>query len=100
MLSNGEKEHVQMALLSSSLYDSDWKWVEAQCIVFTHHNDPEIQASAIIALGHLARIHGKLHLAVIKPLLLDIAHDPFLNGVAQDTLDDIAIFIEKSTRSP
>lgn len=51
--------------------------------------------AAAISLGHLARLHGQLDLAIVMPELKKLAADSGTDGQAQDARDDIRTFLRK-----
>ena len=80
-------------LLSLALYDREWKLVEDLCLKMLHDPDTDIVATAILALGHLARIHRQLDLDRVLPELEALKSNEALAGRVSDTLDDINIYV-------
>ncbi|MBZ5512527.1 MAG: hypothetical protein LAN70_15340 [Acidobacteriia bacterium] len=97
------KEAVQRALVSSSQIASDaliraaltiddWEWVESVLVGALSDQRYEVRRAALVALGHVVRLHHRLHLDKVVPLVQRCALDSNLAGTAEDTLEDIAMF--------
>jgi hypothetical protein len=82
-------------ILSLALYDPDWKFVQDLCLELLHDSDVAVVATAILALGHLGRIHGHLELDRVVPELDALKSNDALAGRVSDTLDDIEIFVRR-----
>lgn len=81
------------ALISAALYDPDWKWVQNLLLRNLTHEAIEVRGAAATALGHLARVHRQVDLALVRPALQRLLHDADVSGRAQDALDDISVFV-------
>jgi hypothetical protein len=81
------------ALLSLALYDSDWRWVQDQCLRLLADSDEEVVATAILGLGHLARLHQRLDLDRVLPALKTLQAEPRFGGRVSDAFDDIRMFV-------
>lgn len=90
-----KRDDVVRALIRLALNDPDWRLVQTHCLSFLKHPDRWVRGAAAISLGHLARIHGQLDLATVKPALERLRDDTDLDGKAQDALEDIKNYIEK-----
>jgi hypothetical protein len=82
------------ALLSVTFHDEDWQWVESYCLKFLESSDEDVRATAATCLGHLARIHGTIDVAVVVPALEAHLSDPSVTGRVSDALDDIRMFVK------
>ncbi len=85
------------ALIRITYHDPDWRWVQEQCIRFAEFPDADVRGLAVTCLGHLARIHRKLNLEEVLPVLESLLKDPDVAPRVLDTLDDIKIFLNPST---
>ena len=83
------------ALIRASLTIRDRVWVESLLLSALSDQRLEVQKAALLGLGHLARIHHALDLERIIPILRKYAAHASLGGVAEDALDDIAMFIPR-----
>ena len=84
------------ALLSLALYNSDWRWVQDQCLRLLADSEEDIVATAILGLGHLARLHQRLDLDQVLPRLKTLQADPRFGGRVSDAYDDIRMFVPDS----
>jgi hypothetical protein len=55
--------------------------------------DPNVARLAITSFGHIARIHRKLELKTVLPLLERLHNNPQLAGRVEDALADIRMYI-------
>ena len=94
LLSSPEPTDILDGLLSAAYYDSDWKWVQGQCLAHLDHREHSVRGLSATCLGHLARIHKQLDLALVLPRLLLLKDDPEIGNSVQDALDDIAVFLQ------
>jgi hypothetical protein len=94
LLRSNDKKDIQDALLSAAYYDPEWKWVQGQCLAFTHHSDQNVRWVAATCLGHLARIHRQLDLELVLPRLTEMRTDPTVKAGADDALEDISFFLK------
>lgn len=80
-------------LLSLALYDPDWRWVQGCSIGLLHDPDIDIVATALLAIGHVGRLHGQLDLDRVLPELEVLRTNEALAGRVSDVLSDIDIFV-------
>ncbi|WP_165975970.1 hypothetical protein [Actinomadura rubrisoli] len=88
-----DDEAAQNALLSLALHGHDWKWVQDQCLGLLNNPSQPLRSTAVICLGHIARIHKKLDLDRVLPALRHALNDPQTAGYAEQAIDDIELFI-------
>jgi hypothetical protein len=81
------------ALVRLAFHDPDLRWVQSLCIELTEHSTIEVQLTAILCLGHLARIHKALDLEKVAPPLIELRKNQSLSGRVDDAMDDIEIFL-------
>ncbi len=68
-------------------------WAQSFCFQYLSSKTEAIAASAITALGHIARRHGRLNTETVLPALENVRRRmPSLQGVIEDTIDDIEMF--------
>ena len=94
-LASTDPDSVGRALIRLALHDPDWLYVESVSLRFLHHAAPGVRCAACIALAHTVRLHRALHREIVEPLLRGLLSDPHVGGTAEDTLDDIGIFLPK-----
>jgi hypothetical protein len=93
---SGNPEEIASALLSVAFYASDWRWVQDTCLGFARNDIASVRQIAVTCLGHVARIHRKLDLEKVLPVLYELSHDPELQ--VGDALDDIQMFMNIELR--
>ncbi|MFK7824843.1 MAG: hypothetical protein AB8G05_11840 [Oligoflexales bacterium] len=94
LLSTGDSDNVRSALISISLHESDWRWAQNECLRFLNHEDKSIASTAIISIGHIARIHGSIDKKEVFDAFEAISNREELNEQIEDTIDDIKIFVK------
>jgi hypothetical protein len=92
-LGSANPRDICKALVRLAFHDPDLRWVQSLCIELAEHSTVEVQSTAILCLGHLARIHRALDLEKVVPLLIDLRKNPMLSGRVDDAMDDIEIFL-------
>jgi hypothetical protein len=85
-------DRIRLTLVRIAFYDPDYEWAQARCLEFCVHNDPEVRGVAVTCLGHIARIHRRIDMGKVGPVLDKLACDSNVAGIVQDTLDDIRRF--------
>jgi HEAT repeat protein len=90
---SGKPDRIREALFSITHHDSDWRWVQGQCLLYAKHESDEVRRAAAQCLGSLARIHGTLDLDIVLPVLSNLLKDAKVGGYAEDALSDIRIFL-------
>ncbi len=95
----GDAHCVRETLVSIALNEPDGDWAQQRCVFFAKSQEPTIRAVAATCLGHLARIHKRLDLAVVRPLLEGLLSDPVAGPAAETALEDIEWFMFGRTSS-
>lgn len=90
---SGVTDELCKALVSVTYHLEDWEWVESQCLEFLDNHDSEVRGLAATCLGHIARIHRKLHKDLVIPRLKKLESDPEIAGRVEDAMDDIEMYI-------
>lgn len=89
-LATGAPQAISETLVALALSGDALSYAQAQCLSFLRHADEGVRGTAVLCLGHLARLHGTLHLDLVLPLLDELAAwDPPLRGRIADARDDI-----------
>lgn len=92
-LQSHSDEDVIQALISIGLNEEDSIWAQQTCLKYLASSNESVVASAITALGHIARRHGELDKVIAFAALDEVKTKfPSLEGVISDTLDDIEAF--------
>ncbi|QAY93920.1 hypothetical protein CUN63_30740 [Pseudomonas sp. ACM7] len=93
LLASDVETNVIAALVSIGLNEQDKTWAQNTCLKYLASEIESIAATAITALGHIARRHGDQDTKMVLPALESVKYKfPFLEGVVMDTLDDIDAF--------
>ena len=80
--------------LSVSIHSEDAAWAESVCLRLATHADPNVRGNAVLSLGHLARIQGRLgraSVAAVEAALQDV--DSYVRGQATAAADDLEHFL-------
>jgi len=89
-----DDEHARIdALLRLAYHDTDWTWVQDQCLRYLDDPNAGVRGMAALCLGHLARIHRRLDVDRVLPILHGLESDPQIGWRVQDALDDIEVFL-------
>lgn len=83
---------VTKTLLEVTFYNENWKWIQDLCIQFLSRENKTIKNLAIICLGHIARIHGKIEQNKVFKEFEKLEHDKEFVGTISDAMDDIKMF--------
>lgn len=93
LLASDLESNVAAALISIGLNEQDRIWAQNTCLKYLESESKSVAASAITALGHIARRQGGLDLDAVLPALEKVKEKfPSLEGTVADTLDDIEAF--------
>jgi hypothetical protein len=95
ILESGDARALCEAIISLSLTEPDWRWVEREALRLTRHDDPDVRSVAATALGHLVRIHGRMDSGEVMSALNRLLSDPQTAGRAEDALSDIQIYLKR-----
>jgi len=93
ILSATEETAICETLVRLAYHDPDWQWVQNQCVRFTADSRLSVRATAVLCLGHLARIHGRLDLDRVNQTLRPLLSEPELKWRVEEVLEDIAMFV-------
>jgi hypothetical protein len=92
-LRGGDLEAICRDLVRAAYFVPDWEWVEGWCLTFTVSKDLELRQIAATCLGHIARVHHKIHAEKVVPVLKAMMEDPTLAGIAADALGDVEQYV-------
>ncbi|SRR5579871_616889 len=95
LLESGEPEKIISALHSATYYESDWRWVQSQCLRFLSHPTVNVRWAAAVFLGDIAVFHKTLDLEIVLPVLYEASKDPAIQQAVQESLDFIDWYITK-----
>ena len=91
-----DSERMAEALVNVAFHDTDWRWVQDNCLVFGRSGAAPLRYIAATCLGHVARIHGRLDLDKVMPVLKELLNDSetYVKASAEDAIEDIRIFMK------
>ena len=89
LLESGDESCISIGLYSATYHDSDWKWVQAQCLRFLTHPSLPVRWAAATCLGDLSFFHRQLDLDLVLPALHQALNDPTIRSTVDDSLDQI-----------
>ncbi|WP_229070828.1 hypothetical protein [Actinoplanes sp. DH11] len=99
-VASGDVPRATEALLSLVNHESDRSWIEGVLLgVIDGDFDLQIKQLAVICLGHVARIHRAISGGVVSRLE-EMQTDPSLSSRANNALEDVGIFVQRSRERP
>ncbi|MFI1461233.1 hypothetical protein [Nocardia carnea] len=90
-LETGDEQSVVETILRLALHDPGGPWVTEIALNLLGDNSLAIRRAAVLALGHIARLHGEIDERAV-PALQKMLSNPDMRGRAKDALSDIDIF--------
>lgn len=87
---------LQSAMVAAALNVDDWEWLQDRFVALLQHEDAGVRAIAATSLGHVARIHGRSDLSVVRPLLEQLMGQKETRSYAEDALEDIEMFVRSA----
>lgn len=91
-LRSSDERRQTMALLSAAWFQPDHQWVETCCIKWLCSESMQLRYVALVCLGHLARIHRRLRISEISPLLELVEQDERLAGEVDYLRIELSMF--------
>jgi hypothetical protein len=91
-LNSGVPERIASALYSASRFDSDWAWVEEQCLNNVAHKSAAVRWAAVTCLGDLALFKRPLKVDAVIPALERAVADPEIAAPAAFSLSMVKQF--------
>jgi hypothetical protein len=98
IFAKNDEVEISKALVRLAYHHDDWKWMQSKCLHYIESGSEALQFTAIICLGHVARIHHQLDVDLVLPILTRLQENPKLEGRVQDALDDIDTYITRRYR--
>ena len=94
-ITRNQPDELLRAVLSAALYGSDQQWAQGVCQRLATHPHFSVRGNAILGLGHLARIHGRLQQSIALPIIEAGLADPdeYVRAQAHSAADDIEHFL-------
>ena len=90
-----DSEELVYAVLSAALHAEDADWAEDVCARLAAHENENVRGIAVLGFGHIARIHGQLTEAKVRPLIESASEDKsaFVRDNADSAKDDTKMFL-------
>ena len=95
LLAGPSSDLIMEALVSIAFYEPDWRWAQERCLGAARSPNPAIRGVAATCLGHVARIHRTMDLALVRPVLDGLLNDPVCRPYAFATMEDIEMFVNE-----
>jgi hypothetical protein len=92
-LKSNNKDLVVRTLMDITFNFDDSEWIVDRCIELIADPSEDIAGLAVTCIGHVARMHGKLDLKKVMPILTSALNDARIKGRVEDAIDDINQFI-------
>lgn len=101
-LARNDPEELLNVVLGVALHDPDGAWAEEYCLRLVDHAHFSVRGNAVLALGHIARLHRRLDMEQVQPVLSAALADPheYVRGQASSAIDDVEHFLETHGRRP
>lgn len=91
VLAGGDGERICRVLVAVAFYERDREWAEALMLDASRHGNEQVAGLALVCIGHLARIHGRVSPAALQRVQ-EGRSIPALAGSAGDAWDDIQMY--------
>lgn len=95
---SNDPEKIKDALIRTVFFDDNPQRIQQKCLIYLDSEHPDLQREAIIGLGHLARIHGKLDKKLVVNKLKNLEKNSNFREEVEDTLDCIEEFLDVKRR--
>jgi hypothetical protein len=89
MAAGDEELQVNRLLVGLTFNEVDWCSVQELCLEILDADDSPYAYGAVMCLGHLARIHGRIDRARVVPAITARKDDPRLRQRVELALEDI-----------
>lgn len=82
-------------VVSVSMDCEDFEYAQELCVRLSGHPDFNVRGNAILGFGHIARVHGRLDEAKLKPIIEAGRSDPedYVRGQAFGAMEDTRHFL-------
>lgn len=92
----GDPEELLYAVLSVALHDNEPEFAESFCVEYSVHPHPNVRGNSVLGFGHIARIHGKLNIGKVKPIIIAALsdEDEYVRGQADNAKEDTEFFLK------
>ncbi len=96
VLASGDIKAICRMMVGLAYHDPDWRWVQGHCLRLSSHDESQLRYISAICILHLARIHKKLDLDEVRPMLLRLTTDSdwYVRGATEDAIGDIEWFMQ------
>lgn len=95
ILREGSTEEIERALVAVALLEEDFDFALSVILGCAKSDEPGVRGTAILGLGHLARIHRRIPADPVADLVQAALADEnaYVRGQAESAADDIAMFV-------
>lgn len=80
------------AAIALALTEPDRQWMEDQLVELMRDADGSVRSIAALAVGHLARVHGRIDLEEVMPVLRDLLEDSEARGTILERQGDYVVW--------
>jgi hypothetical protein len=94
-LHSHDLQAAESAILSVALFEPELEFASRLVFEGAHRAEPRLRGTALLCIGHLARLHRRLPEEPTVELVRAGLHHPdaYVRGQAQNALDDLLVFI-------
>lgn len=99
-LSRNDPQELVRTVLAVALHESELAWAQDYCFRLADHSHSNVRGSAILGLGHIARIHRFLDLERAEPVIKAGLKDSneSVRRHARSAAEDIKSFLGQNLR--
>lgn len=94
-----DPEKILDALIRVTFFDPEPFYIQQKCIECLKIDNIDLQREVLICLGHLARMHGKVNLAIITPLLDQLKENKELKENVEEALSEFEDYLTVKRQS-
>jgi hypothetical protein len=87
-------------IVAAAIYEEDFEFVQRTCIQLSSHSDEIVRGNAVLGLGHLSRLFGRLSdkaIGIVRERLQDPSD--YVRGQAHAAAGDLSHFLGVKLRS-
>ena len=94
-------ERLREMIIAAALHEEDFDFASSACVRLSRHTDEFVRGNAVLGLGHIARLFGRLGTDAVETVKTSL-DDPsgYVRGQAHAAAGDLAHFLGIEVRRP